>query len=391
MTPTYHKQLSVLDPFARVNEEALFENILEHLSGGELLKLSEVSHRHDDILSGSRRCLDKIALVVNEETISSDYSDFQRDYRHLRVGDSQNMRKTEESSKLKNRKLIELLHKFSSSLISIEVKSNLISDDTVFEGTMDNLEDLKVMVLNRFIAELIPSAPKLKSLTIGSTILSHSELLTFIKNYESIEELHMKFNIFDRLFSNDISQAVNLKLKKLEIQKNFMGRTVSDENLEKFLLAQAGTLREIVFKSVAHSPTINLIFKDLSLNKLTINSLDEWANLNPKPNMCVTELVIRNDANCATLLKASPNLRKFHVYKLTKVLVTFLATSMWQVTHVTYSECDSENVQMFYVHFIRQNPNQRLNTRIVFEQLTEAYFANTIRHTVRTVYESRNP
>lgn len=362
------KHLS-LDAFERIEEEALFDNILQHFSGGELLNLTEVSHRYDDIISNSRECLDKITLVVNEQTISSNYNGFQRDYRHLRVSDSLHKGRTEESSKLKNQKLVELLRKFSHSLISIEVKSNLISTGTVFDGTLEELEGLKVMVLNKFIEKLIPSAPKLKSLTIGSTILTFEELVIFIKNFDTIEELQMKFNIFDRLFSDDITGKITLKLKKLEIQKNFMSRTVSDENLEKFLLTQVESLKEIEFKSIAHSPTINLIFSDLSLNKLTINSVDEQINLCPKVSKSITELVIKNDSNCATLLSASPNLRKLHVHKLTKDLIKFLATKMRFVTIVTYSESESENVQLFYNQYVRVNTDQQLNAGIEFNQV----------------------
>lgn len=365
LNPNFDQQ--VLDPFERITEEALYDNILQHLTGSEILKLSEVSQRCDEIISDSKCCLDKIALVVNETTIS-DFYDFQRDYRHLRVSDTNHWPKTSQNAKMKNQKMIELSEKFSHSLVSIEVKSNLLmNDDEVLEVNLNELTELKIMLLNKFLVKFFSSTPKLKCLMIGYTTLSHADAISFVAQFRTIETLRMRFNIFDRLFAEDISSKVSFQLKTLEIQKSYNGRTTCDENLEFFLISQAESLKELEFINIAHAQTLNLILDKLKIKKLTINFVDEPINLNPTINKHVTELVLKNEQNYESLFRAAPNLRKLHIHKISKALIEYLSTQMKSVADVSFTELKDgfeESVQDFYTKYI--TTSEHLNKKIRF-------------------------
>lgn len=358
----------ILDPFARLPED-LYENFLIHLSGKDILTLSKVSQRCDGIISDNKRCLDKITIVFSEATKNLDVDILQREYRHLKVyGLMQSMKA---SCGHNNLKMIQLCEKVSKTVTSIEVRTMMMDDlkSGTFEWSFNELQELRIMLLNEFLVKCFTSASKLKSLVIGSTFLKPQDLVNFLKCFPNLESLEMKFNIFEVLFSQDVSSDVNFKLKKVKAQKTYNGRTTRDENYERFLLSQEGSLKEIEFVNIANAETINMIFKSLQVQTMIINFVDGPMNLNPQANKSVTTLHIKNDDNCTSILKASPNLKNFHIQKLSTDLVEFLATEMMKLEEVSYVEADErlKDVAEYYTKFVETiTKPAKVNAKINF-------------------------
>ena len=366
----------IFNPFENISEE-LFDLIFQHLTGNEILTISEVSQQCDDIISDSKKCLDKITLVVKNKSMNSDLKTFQRVYRHLRVSDfydsaTQKWPKSAHESKLKTLKMIEFYDKFSTSLKSIEVKSNLLHDGEVPGRCPTELETLKIMLLNKFIANFFSSAPKLKCLQLGYTTLPEEELIKFIAQFDTIESFHLRFKVFERLFAEDISKKVTFKLKKLEVQKSYNGRTTCDENFETFLLSQEKSLEEVEFLNVVNADTINLVMDKCKIKKLTLNFIDEPLQLNPKPNKYLENFVMKGDQNCFLILRAAPALKNFHVNKICKKLIEYLACGMKNLRVVTYKETENDfsgTIQDFYQEFLVSCKEKLVNNIINFQKI----------------------
>lgn len=362
----------VLDPFERVEEEALFENILQHLTGSELLKVTEVSHRYNQIVSESKRCLNKIVLVVNEETIDSDFDDFQRAYRHLRASDSGKKKKPALKENV-SKQLVIVLQNMSPSLISIDVQSNMNNDFTAFDGNFDKLQDLKILILNQFVARIFNSAHNLRTLTINSTILDDEQLRGFINKFPSIESLSIKRPIIDRLFAEDVSEKLILKLNKLKIQIGSFVLLSTEMNLEQFLLTQVETLKEIEFNTATPVRLINFVIEHLKLHKMIVGMYDDSLPANLKKNLHMKELVIKNELNCSDLLAASPNLSKLHFSMIKdNGIIAYLASTMMKLTLVTFNEFTDQgtgSIQDQYERFLAENSDVKLNTQIQFKQI----------------------
>ncbi|CRK94931.1 CLUMA_CG008422, isoform A [Clunio marinus] len=203
----------------------------------------------------------------------------------------------------------------------------LSTSNDVLDVTFDKLDDLKIMGLNKFIVNCFTTAPVLKSLSIMFTMMSHDELIKFI----------------------DISEKLKLSLKSLIVQKASEGRTIIDENFEIFLKTQMRTLEDIEFHDVADAETLNFIFKELRMKKLTVNRIDEPNQLNPRMNAHITELVIKSDSKCSSLILASPNLHKLHVQRMNKSLLEFLCRNP-NLRTVTFcqKEDDIETIEELY-------------------------------------------
>lgn len=363
---TAHQDLTSLNPFDRIPEELFEFGIFQHFSFNDIVKLSQVSHQFDNLISESRSCLDKISLRIDEISMNSDFMEFRRDYHHLRV-----IQQISNRNQDKNLKMLQFLKKFAHSLKSVQVKAVLMSDRVPFKGEMKALEELDVTMLNHFLMKCFSSAPQLKSLKLGVSMLTQPELLAFVNNFVKLQSLSMRFTAFDRLFAENIAGKVTFALRKLEIQRQFNERTNVDENLEAFLASQTDSLKEITFTSLAHARTLNVIFNKLSIENLTINSIDNPHELSPKTNKSVNALVIKTEQNCSALLLAAVNLKSLHIHCISKMLLEFLPSNMKFLSKVTYSEVnqDIDDVNECYTKYCLDNNLEQLNDAIIFNQM----------------------
>lgn len=357
-TRTYQQSNLPLNPFERLPEE-LFEMIFQHLTGKDVLEIAKVSHQFDELISDSRKTRDKITLKLDEMTAGSDFRKFRRGYHHIRV-----KQQTLGRSMSLHEKLVQLLRQFARTLISVQVKTVMMGNTAVFKGDLLELKHLEISMLNKFLALSFWSAPNLKSLTLKVTMLNHAELLNFINRFKKLETLNVKLNVF----AESTAGKLELELKKLEIQRQSNERTNVDDYLEEFLRSQSKTLKEITIKGIAHVASINLIFDELSIEKLTLNSIDNSHHLSSKANKTIQTLVLKTDQNCSSIIKAAVNLKTLHVHRISKSLIEFLRVEKKSLKTVTYveTENDSNDPDKFYEqeYFPKKMLNE--NTTIKF-------------------------
>lgn len=312
------------DPFEKTEVACVADLILQHLTPKETLRISEVSHRWWNVVSDSKSCCEKIVLALDLQHKQGANSKLLRNYRHVKIV-------TKKVTQIAAGNVFYAVPTFapllaiSNSLQSLEVESGLIFGFCAEE--FSELSELKIHYLTNCLRiNFKGKAPKLKTLAIEDAGENSQVVCDFVSSFFTLECLVVSKKLFTKLFEKENSVKLKLRLQKLKLTNKKNVRTESNKNFVKFLSSQADTLIEVEFENMLHSTLVNAVVNNTRIERLTVDYIDEPADLSADPNQHITNVVIRNDQRGMVALLASlPNVTYLYVQRLRQDIVDFAA------------------------------------------------------------------
>jgi hypothetical protein len=229
-----------LDPFETALIEDLQDLVFQHLTGKEVKKIYEVSPLWNEIASASKKCGDKLKLIIDDEGDSirdklQIISKNGRKYGSLWLG-STAFHDTPNTILLQ-----EIVAGLGSSLKKLKITGSIkTSDVAILLKTLHNLEDLQLsqIVDDDECVDLSPLLlPKLRKLTLENSGNSWMNLFSNVSTLEEFDD-HYKASTNFHDFENFILRQE--KLKKLAIYSDHSSwnehSIFSDLSLVKFRL-----------------------------------------------------------------------------------------------------------------------------------------------------------
>lgn len=199
--------------------------IMQHMTGVDLLNLSEVSRNFCDYVDYN--CMDKIQLVIHETLVKKldvePLLDSKRNYKHIRVT----------SLVYASTSMADIFDRFASSLVSVY---------STYDFPLEPMSLLSVTTLKMVLGEgsgyreqgILSSVTNLKTLHLYGRHNYASELVNCLEHNSSLEELALEGHAQDSLFSSRRLPSFNMNLKCLKLDSTQF-QDNSDENFERFL------------------------------------------------------------------------------------------------------------------------------------------------------------
>lgn len=312
------------DPLEKLETENISDLILQHLTPKEILQISGVSHRWWNVVSDSKSCYEKIVLTLDLQHMQSADAKLLRKYRHVKIV-TKKVTQIAAGTVFYAVPTIAPLLEISNSLRSLEIEAGLIFGFCAEE--FSELAELKIHYLTNCLRiNFKGKAPKLKSLVIEDTGENSQVACDFISSFVNLECLVLSKNLFTKLFEQENFVKLKLKLRKLKLTNKRNLKTESSKNFSKFLSSQAETLKEVEFEDMLHSTLVNAVVNNTRIERLTVDYIDEPAELSADLNEHVRTLIVRNDQRgMVPLLASLPNVTNLYVQRLRQDIVDFAA------------------------------------------------------------------
>lgn len=330
---------SSFDPLGSFNEKSR-ENILQHLSGADVLNLSEVSLDWYKIIGKSSKAMDKIQLVIKENW--SREFDFEvvenseRKYEHIKV-----------SELLRSRKEVaKMLEKFADSIVSI---------DTRFDIEMNEVKllNLKSLVISTRCSSsyveggIMTATSSLEELKLRGLTHFPGEIIGCLEKNTGLKELVLEDGAQTTLLANlTFEIGVGIQLKSLKIDS----LDYPDEIINKFfsfLRTQIECIEDIKLLNCKYITMVSIFSNLKSLRRLTFAALHPYTfqNTQVKPNPSIRELnlISVNDLMLRSLLPKAPKLQKLYIADPTWKMfdfITFNSPSLRLFRYAYFENCN---------------------------------------------------
>lgn len=356
-----------LNPLCIFPEE-INDLFVQHVTGAELLKLSEVSTEFYDIIADSARCMKKIKIHLKKKEFSEDEKMLMakscRKYQTLEIAQFNGLLKaTKEIIEGRNLKVVVIKCIDFETIVDAAEFFNIL-EPSIEELRMDqvyiksvvrrheikqkSLEFPKLKVLETkccqalLYYEVFVSCKTLKTFVIKSgshiSTLAREAIKTILRVNTGIEVLGIHFNVFNLIFSENIGESVQFKLREFHANDLYRVPQFYNQvkvNLQKFLMKQMKTLEAIsmsdwmgvdVTKMIFHIPKM----KQLSLKGFHHTELDvEWEKMELHRNLVVESLEFSDMSNnfliLEEIIKTLPNLKVLKLYSMDQKSMEFLS------------------------------------------------------------------
>lgn len=289
------------EPFEHVHEYLLRECILQHLSGKQIIEISEICPSWNKIITESRKAMSKIALnlcnIGRELETQFDASTTLRDLDLLLSSERkyQNLIWGFARVKLRN-KMGLILSRLAPSLVCLTVHCKSPSRFTVpFPRIVPDLTfpKLETLIMKTLSMKVLAAAKNVKRLTINGTYF-RSESYDILMEFEKLEHLQM-FGNRNRIFVEFSFREAKFKLKSFQ-WSDFERYPLSEEaraNFDSFLQRMTSTLSRVNLFS-CYSEDINLIFNQLPVLKSFRSAYfcGEDSTIDVATNTTITELLL---------------------------------------------------------------------------------------------------
>jgi F-box domain len=360
-----------LDPLSSRLTKKIYSLILQHLSGSDLLNLSEVSREFYQLVAESERAMDKIQLVINE---GSD--------RVFKWTDLENSKRCYKTLKVKNlltgrSEVTRIIFEFSDSLISIETNY----DFKLPMGLMlQELETLKMSIHSRstiFNEGLLCHCSNLTKLHFSGIIYNYHLLIECLESNADLEELVLEKDAPSILFRfmNDppIMELTTLKCDNVDFSSE---RQIF--HFLNFLESQADSLVELKVLRCEMERLSEILDLLPNLTKLTYSpapyDFDQKNSIkfNAHHRLRELNLITMSTKNIKQLTLMAPRVQKLYIADVTQEIFIFAIKCLPSLREFRYAYFKDfggklEIVRASYTRLIAQNP--MWNKRITIHQI----------------------
>lgn len=202
----------------------------------------------------------------------------------------------------------------------------------------------------------------------NSSVVAGIALERIFCNNVNLKFLEIRFDVFGLIFLNKFKKQLNFKLKKFHagnINHNFGD---ASKHFINFLIMQSETLEEVVIENWMGLETMKVIFSMPRLKVLKLTGFHhfdtetmEWNliefHANPSIETFHFHDISGNFEIFKCVMKTCKNLKKCHLYSLTREMVKFLASNCVKLESVCVEKmlCNSfDHPLMKLVHFVEK-------------------------------------
>lgn len=276
-----------LDPLERLEEIGLLENIFQHLSGNDILRLSEVSLNWNNAIADTSSSMKKITLNLLDKPAYPDYLltpdlapvlNGNRRYQNMVWGYFFDILEIDTGL---------CLLKMAPSLICLEVDC---SASTQYISKDLFLPKLDTLIMKKNSSEVVRATEKLRKLTLHN-LPCDAEFLDCLNELTHLEELEVVGSL-ELLFERNLMAEAKFKLKSFT---NVDGRLIklragTEFNLHSFLLQMSQSLTHINMSACSQSDIGIIINQMPQLKSFKFDKfLESEFSINLQPNWTITE------------------------------------------------------------------------------------------------------
>lgn len=351
-----------MDPFTNV-DIALHSLILQHLSGSDLIKLSEVSTNHCDIITKrSEEGEEKVVLFVDENwtrEFDPDLIEIRRSYNSIRV---HQLFRTREN-------VFKMIRRFDQFLTCI---------DTTFDFNMHGLKLPKVKSLSlhpypRFFEfGLLSSVSNLKKLHISGKSRHPERIYDCLSASPGLQELTLENGAADQTFSFDIDEfGIKLKVFKTN-DTNFEDHI--ETHFVMFMTTQRDSIQEIKLLKCDFSLLVKILGETPTIKRVTFSPTIHpfaWQPFKAYPNIEEMNLIHIAEQQLPILIARVPNLKKLYIADPTvnmfrQLLFRAPALREFRYAHFPRETVNNHDLKTYYLqHRAANYPNINRNIEII--------------------------
>lgn len=342
--------------------------IFQHMTSTEILMFSEVSTDFYEFIADSSTCMKRIKLKLVKNEFSDDEKAFlsRRRYQNLEVAKfSQSMKVAEELIKcsISSFKTIRIKY-FDFETFLDALKFFEVIEKSIVELCMDQvyiksiirqynckpqtLQFSRLKVLETrccqglLFDEVFANCTSLETFIVksGSTISTSAfeALKKILKSNKGLKILGIHFNVFNSLFSENVSEFSLFKLSEFHANDLYrVSRSFSEvrKNLRRFIWSQISTLKVLSIGDWMGFEAFELFFNIPNLKKLTMKGFHhserfiDWMNVEINQQPKIENLEFHDMSNNFNILKlvikAVPNLKHLKLHSLDQNSLEFIS------------------------------------------------------------------
>lgn len=320
-----------LNPLKLV-EKKLHPLVLQHLTGSDLLQMSEVSHEWNDVVSTSGMAQKKIRLVINEdwrrEFDEGITKDSNRKYQNVKINTLLRLRN----------QVITIFPKFAEHLISIDTTFDFETKDIMLPA----VRSLKMSTSDFFEEGLLGSVSGLTKLHIYGDCNHPEKIVECLKANKNLEELILENNAPRRFFGYGINENIDIKLKCLKLDDvNFQeGETMA--NLKYFLECQE-YIRDIKLLQCDFHLLTKILNSMPNLERVTFSqAVSQFYNNNrilikQREKLVEVNLIMVSFNVLQSMISYAPNMKKLYVSDPDFKMFEFIVRNVTNLREFSYA------------------------------------------------------
>lgn len=355
-----------MDPFEFL-PSAVFDQILTHFNGNEILKLSEVSPFWDEEIGNSSVAMDKIKLKIHWRSDRSFFEESQstvtsqRKYQHLEflhqssylnsmtivneILKSSNRKwkslKIKRISFMSSKEVEDMLQFVAPTIQSINIQDIFVTnyrDICISSLNFPKLRDLRIKHLNLSFIGGFSKCRKLEKFSVNSENPSVVNVIKQILEKNDLKSLEISSKLFKAVFKDIDVSKFKFKLKSFTATDLFkINEDVEKvrENFYNFIKAQMATLETLSVEEWLGVGVFKLMFFLPRLNALSfkgITNLNSDESLDLPVNKNIKSLSFRDYDPPVNVFKAVitclPNLEKLEMNSMNQEMMDFLSANL---------------------------------------------------------------
>lgn len=323
---------SSLNPLKLV-EKKLHALVLQHLTGSDLLQMSEVSHEWNDVVATSGMAQKKIRLVINEgwrrEFDEGITKDSNRKYQNVKINTLLRLRN----------QVITIFPKFAEHLTSIDTTFDFETKDVKLPA----VRSLKMSTSDFFEEGLLGSVSGLTSLHIYGDCNHPEKIVECLRANKNLEELILENNAPRRFFGCGINENIDIKLKCLKLDDVNFQESDTMASLKYFLECQEDYIREIKLLQCDFYLLTKILNNMPNLERVTFSqAVSQLYNTNrilikQREKLTEVNLIMVSFNVLQSMISYAPNLKKLYVADPNFKMYEFIVRNVTNLREFSYA------------------------------------------------------
>lgn len=357
---------SQYDPFSMI-DESLHDLVLQHLTGSDVLKMTEVSREWNQLITKTNDQESKIQLSITEnwgmEFDADVVKNTTRKYSSIKV-----------NTLLRTRnQVFKLFCNFAEFLITVNTRFDFDMNGL----KLPSVKSLAITMLDYphfFENGLLSSVNGLMKLEISGKNPFPEKIVECLQSNPGLIELVLEEGAENAI--KCLNEPVNIKLKVLKMNKAHFTPAV-EANFVKFLASQIDSLQELKLLHCDFMLMCRIFNNMKNLRRLTFSPSNrdffQSVSLKPQENLEELNLILVSSLTLQSFLQQTPNLKKLYISDPTSAMFKFVIDESLSIEEFRFSSFRGVNVNMddvieFYEHEI-SNDQSNINKRLKIIQI----------------------
>jgi hypothetical protein len=359
-----------LNPLSSPLTNKPYSLIVQHLSGSDLLNLSEVSREFYQLVAESERAMDKIQLVIDE---GSD--------RVFKWTDLKNSKRCYKTLKVKNlltgrSEVAYMILKFSHLLTSIETNYDFKLPSELLIPELETLKMSMHCTSTLFDDGLMNSCSKLTKLHFSGIIYKYELLLECLEANPDLKELVLEKGATSIVFQY-MEYPIYIQLTTLKCDNVDFSSDHESQHFFNFLQSQTNSLEELKVLRCEMSNLSDYLDLLPNLTKLTYSPTpsevdSDWTQFKIHHRLRELNLIMTSTKNIKQLTSMAPRVQKLYIADATQEIFLYVIRCLPYLREFRYAyfkdfDGTLEDVRTSYTLLLAQNP--LWNKQITFHQI----------------------